>query len=397
MNFDWTFFLILIGSMGLAAAIPFQLIPRIVRRASQWGILDFPDVRKPHNMPTPRLGGLTIMPAVWLGCSLALLLASAFDISALSANLSLFSKAVIGFLIGTTGVFLLGTVDDFRRLSATYKLCAQVLVAAIVVHFLPAPQFILGLEVSPWLIQIVFFTWLVIVPNSVNLLDGVDGLTSLLCAIFMGVVSLMSLLIGELGWLLISLPMISATLSFLRFNWRPARIFLGDSGSLLIGFCVAYLSLLIATTPASGEGWNPLISLCLAFVWILDTLLAVIRRYFDRLPSKEILLRRSRGTYLNLHRNALANIVRPDRKHLHHRLMDRGFSSAAIALILSGVSAGFSLVGLSVWSEVYLSHTTWAKTLAFWEMSFGMLTLLGLGLWVVYPSRKLSSKQSVKI
>lgn len=378
----------LLGAVGLAAVLPFQLIPRIIRRAPEWGILDYPDSRKPHVKPTPRLGGLSIMPSIWLSCSLALLLSSAFDIHALSANLSLFSKSVIGFLIGSTGVFLLGTVDDFRRLSAAHKLSAQALIAAIVVHFLPAPQSVLGVAINPWMIQAAFFTWLVVIPNSVNLLDGVDGLTSSVCSVFLIATALMSFLVGEFGWLLVLLPALASTLSFLRFNWRPAKIFLGDSGSLLLGFCVAYMSLLLATTPASGENWNPLISLSLSFVWVLDTALAVIRRYWGRKPSIEILRRRSRGTYLNLQRNALANIVRPDRKHLHHRMMDRGLSSQSISLTLSGISLSFSLIGLAIWSEAYLSHATWSASIASMELFFGLSGLVGLALLAAYPIRR---------
>jgi UDP-GlcNAc:undecaprenyl-phosphate GlcNAc-1-phosphate transferase len=243
-------------------------------------------------------------------------------------------------------------------------------------------------ELNPLFIQAAFFAWLVIIPNSVNLLDGVDGLTSSVCSVFLVAASAMSLMVGELGWLIVLLPALSSTLGFLRFNWRPAKIFLGDSGSLLLGFCVAYMSLLLATTPASGENWNPVISLSLSFVWVLDTVLAIIRRYWGRKPSIEILLRRSRGTYLNLQRNALANIVRPDRKHLHHRMMDRGLSSQSIALTLSGISLSFSLIGLAVWSEAYLSHATWSSPIASMEVFIGLSGLVGLTLMAAYPLRK---------
>lgn len=388
MSIYLTLFLILFGMIGLAAVLPFQIIPRIIRRAAQWGILDFPDRRKAHAKPTPRLGGLSLMPAVWLGCAIALLLSSAFDIQALSANLSLFTKAVIGFLIGSTGIFLLGMVDDFRRLTATHKLLSQILISAVVVHFLPMPHSVLGFELNPWLIQTVFFGWLVIIPNSVNLMDGVDGLTSSMCSAFLLTCALMSLLLGELGWLLILLPTLAAVLSFLRFNWKPARIFLGDSGSLLLGFAVAHLSLLMATTPASGENWNPLISLFLVFVWILDTSLAIFRRYFGKIPSAQILVRRSRGTYLNLHRNALANIVRPDKKHLHHQLLQRGYSAPAVALFLSAAALAFSMISLSIWSHLALGHTTWSSGLSSFCLYMGLMSIASLFLRALYPLRK---------
>ncbi len=243
------------------------------------------------------------------------------------------------------------------------------------------------MDLPSWVIQVCIFSWLVIVPNSVNLLDGVDGLTSSISSVFFGAISLMALFMGELGWLIVLLPTLAATLSFLKFNWKPAKIFLGDSGSLLLGFCVAYLGILFALTPHSGANWNPLISLSLTFVWVLDTLLAVMRRYWVRRPTFEILFRRSRALYFGLQRNALANIVRPDRKHIHHRLMDKGHSSPVIVMILAGLAFGFSFIGLAIWSKTFLEHASWSVPLVTVELSIGALGLIAFGAFAFLPRR----------
>lgn len=337
---------------ALAAITPFYLVPRVIRRAEEWGILDLPDERKAHTTPTPRLGGLSIMPAYWIGSAVALLLASVFSLKILSHDLPAFLNAVLGLLIGCSGIFLLGCIDDFKRLTAGQKLATQLGIVAISLNFLPLPSAIFGFNVDPLLLSGLIFCWLVILPNSVNLLDGVDGLTSTIASIFFGSLCLIAMGIGEWGWLLILGPALASTLGFLRFNWAPARIFLGDSGSLLIGFAVAYLSIIFALTPklSSGMSWNPVISLLLTSVWFLDTTSAVVRRYFEKRPSLKIFFRRSRGVYLALQSEALANICRPDRKHLHHRLMDMGFNAKQVVLILSSLAGGtmFAAVGLTI-------------------------------------------------
>lgn len=386
---------LLLALSAIAAAIPFYLVPRVIQKAADWGILDLPDPRKVHESPTPRLGGLSIMPSLWLGSSVALLLASVFSVKILSADLPIFLNAVLGLLIGCTGVFLLGCLDDFKRLTAGQKLATEAAIVALTLNFLPLPASILGYTIDPFLMSGFIFVWLLIIPNSVNLLDGIDGLTASVSSLFFATCSVLCLFIGELGWLLILIPALSSTLSFLKFNWRPARIFLGDSGSLLLGFAVAYMSLIFAfgVKGPGGHSWNIFISLLLTSVWLLDTLLAVARRYWDKRPTLKIFFRRSRGTYLALQREAIANIVRPDRKHLHHKLVDIGFSSSQTVYIICSIAAGsmlsaigFSLSGISFWSLPWLS-------IAVLGASLSLLGLIGVG--ILYRRRHEEEERSL--
>jgi len=378
MNIIFAYSVLLAALVMISAAMPFYLIPRVIRRAKAWGILDLPDVRKHHRAPTPRLGGLSIMPAFWIGCSVALLLTAVFSVRILSNDLSLFLNSVLGLLIGGTGIFLLGCVDDFKRLTAGQKLVSQLGIVAISLNFLPLPSNIFGFTAEPIVMSGVIFLWLVIIPNSVNLLDGVDGLTASVATVFFTGLTILAGIYQEWGWLLILLPALAAILGFLKFNWSPARIFLGDSGSLLIGFAVAYLSIIFAIRPMGGadSSWNPLMSLLLTSVWFLDTFLAIIRRYLQKRPSLRVFFRRSRSTYLALQGEALANICRPDRKHLHHRLLDSGLSAQQAVFVIS--SAAFAAICLAV----SVSLPSVPGKIVF--VSLGLLALsIGLGAYLI--------------
>jgi len=392
-----TILFLLLALSVIAAIIPFYLVPRVIRKASEWGVLDHPDERKAHIIPTPRLGGLSIMPSLWLGCSVALLLASVFSLRILAPEVPVFLNAVLGLLIGCTGIFLLGCLDDFKRLTAGQKLATEAAIVALTLNFLPLPSLILGIPVDPFLVSVLIFGWLLIIPNSVNLLDGIDGLTASISSLFLATCSVLAIFRGEMGWLLILVPALASTLSFLKFNWRPARIFLGDSGSLLLGFAVAYLSLMFAMSPKgdSGHSWNIFISLLLTSVWLLDTLLAITRRYWDKRPTLKVFFRRSRGKYLALQGEAFANIVRPDRKHLHHKLVDIGFSSSQTVYIICTIAAGsmlsalgFSISGVSFWSLPWMS-------IAIIGAALSLLGLIGVG--ILYRRRVVANEVFVNV
>lgn len=397
---------LLIALLSLVAAIlPQYVIPVVLRRAERWGILDLPDKRKTHVHPTPRLGGLAIAPVFWLSTSVLLVLISnvTAESSFLATHMDSFGRSVLGLLIGTSGMFLLGAIDDVRRLHAGQKLAVQALIAIIAVQFLPVPESVLGFPLNEGLAQLLMLGWLVLLPNSVNLLDGVDGLTGSLSALFFFVVSILSLLSGQYGWLFLTVPSLVAVSSFLRFNWNPARIFLGDSGSLSLGFMITYLSLSIAL-PVSSAGevgsWNIFLSLLLSSIWLLDTGLAISRRYFEKMPDPSILKRRSKTCYFALHGNALKNVCRPDRRHIHHRLLDLGLNPKQVTVLLS-VLAG-SMMSASVLfyspsssSPEFVRSSTMLESLSLLGL-FGVLCaffLLSLGTLMIRQGPRIRTKE----
>ncbi|MDB5038722.1 MAG: UDP-phosphate N-acetylglucosaminyl 1-phosphate transferase [Bacteriovoracaceae bacterium] len=348
INMPFLYFcLSLAGASIFSAGIAFYLIRNIIKRASKWGILDLPGDRKRHTEPIPRLGGLSLVPALWAGCSLTVLFLSNFPALIINSNTNSFFKAVLGLSIGVSGAFFLGALDDFFPVRVRHKLFAQLSLAFISIYFLPIPSEIFGVGINENIIKGLFIAWLVIVPNSVNLLDGIDGVTSVLMIGYLSAISLISYAVGELGWLLITLPLISALFCFIKFNWDPAKIFLGDSGSLMLGFFVAFLSLYFASVPTTNNHYNfyPSISFLLVIIWLTDTFLAIGRRYVKMHPPFQ---RRSLKKWSTLIQRAITNIVIADDHHIHHKFLKWGFSVPQTVAIIASFEVSVLLMAISL-------------------------------------------------
>ncbi len=297
------------------------LTPLIRSKAVAWGAVDFPNKRKVHQGVMPRLGGLVIY--------LAFIPVAVFSSS--------FSLPVLGLAFGATLILLLGVVDDIKGISPRVKLAGQTLAALSVVPFGVKVQFItnplsselmyLGLLAVP-----VTVLWLVTVTNAVNLIDGLDGLAggvSCISALTMAVIAYLQFkTYGDLGQLEIAflcLILATAIMGFLKFNFYPASIFLGDSGSMLLGFSLGVISIMGLTKSATAI--SVIIPVVVMGIPLLDVFMAVIRRYKDQRP-----------------------IFQPDREHLHHQLLDRGMSHPRAVLVIYGVGLimGASAVVMSV-------------------------------------------------
>ena len=349
MNLSLGYFLVALLFVGTASYVFSQMIlPWVISKATRWGILDLPDPRKPHRMPIPRFGGLGILPGLWLGCSIALFLHRLLPSDFLSRNSSLFFELIIGLFIGATGMFALGTIDDFKGLRVRHKLPVQMVLAALSLSFFPNTSVLFGIQMDPWILKSLFWVWLVIVPNSVNLMDGIDGLMGSLSIAFFSVISALSLFIGEPGWLLISVPLMAGALGFLKFNWNPAKIFMGDSGSLMLGFSIAYLSLALSLIPLENSQFNfhPGISILFVAVWFTDTATTVGRRFAQKIPSVHVFFRRSKLTYAQLMRIAILHVFAADMNHLHHKFLRWGFSVPQTTLLLTIIAV--SVMSLSI-------------------------------------------------
>lgn len=370
---EWGIFLVSLTLIALVCAgMTFLILPAVIRKARKRGFLDRPNSRKIHSIPTPRLGGLGIAPALWLGGALSLIAGN----SLVQAEWSqIYSSAVIGLILGCSAMFLLGLIDDLKQLRASQKLIVQIAAAIIAANFLPIPESLMDLPLSPLFGKALVIGWLVVIPNSVNLLDGVDGLTGSLVGLFFIVISFLACVTGQYGWLFLTVAGLASIAGFLYFNWSPARIFLGDAGSLTLGFIVAYLSLYFSLnrTPLSGFEWNPLLSILLTLVWVLDTSFAIARRYFGHLPPLKILRRRSKAKYLAFHGFAFKKIWAPDQGHIHHQLRRAGFHSSQIVAVISL----FSFFGMLACIFVLASETTHLFTPASFNSWVGIFGIIG--------------------
>jgi UDP-GlcNAc:undecaprenyl-phosphate GlcNAc-1-phosphate transferase len=283
---------------AIAFGIVVLLTPAVGGMARLLGVVDRPDSRRVNRRPIPRLGGL----AIFLGIVVPAL-----------AFLDL-SSETRGVLLGAAVATVVGAVDDFRGLAPSTKLVGQVAAAAIppafgvwIDHF--TFPFLGVVDLPAWVGVPLSIFWIVAVMNMVNFLDGLDGLAAGVCAIAGTTFAILALSLGTADPAIISAIDAGACLGFLRHNFFPARIFMGDSGALCLGFILASISIQGLLKTASTVVL--LLPLLVLAVPILDTSFVVAKRLKYGQP-----------------------IYGADRSHLHHRFLNIGFSQRRAAVTM---------------------------------------------------------------
>ncbi len=283
---------------SVAFIITFLAIPAIIKVADEKKLFDLPDARKLHKKPIASLGGV----GVFIGFLLATLLSSAKD----SVDLHYFFAAAIL-------IFFIGVKDDILILTAAKKFLAQVAAAAIVIHLggirIDSMHGLFGITHIPSLLGLALsYITIILIVNAYNLIDGVDGLAGSLGLLTMLVFGSYFYSIGLSSFATMAFAMAGSLLAFLIFNYNPAKIFLGDSGSLLLGLINAILAIKFITVADSKAVAIPVASavvvgIAILMVPLMDTLRVFSMRIFNgRSPFS------------------------PDRNHFHHLLLDCGLS-----------------------------------------------------------------------
>ncbi|MCL2677737.1 MAG: undecaprenyl/decaprenyl-phosphate alpha-N-acetylglucosaminyl 1-phosphate transferase [Clostridiales bacterium] len=286
--------------IAAAAALGTVLLatPLMIRLASKVGAIDHPDERKVHKESIPRLGGLAIFLAFVCGT----LILWGLD------------EQVFALLLACSVIVLMGYLDDTKNVSPVVKLSFQVVAALVLVQsgvyvsFLTNPftgeAFSLGVFGIPLTV-----IWLVGVSNAVNLIDGLDGLASGVSAICASTIAALGFLTGSFTIAGVAVVLAVASAGFLRYNFPPAKIFMGDCGALFLGFVLGALSIMgMAKSAAALSIFVPILILGLP---IFDTFFAIARRFRARRP-----------------------VMQADRGHLHHRLLDLGLSTWQVVTVL---------------------------------------------------------------
>lgn len=318
-----TYLAIVVVALGIAYLASALTVPMLVRVAANRQLFDFPDrVRHGHALPVPRLGGV----AVFSGLAAALVVAKLIGLFAYD-RMPPITQLTIALGAGSVILFILGLYDDVRGVPPIAKLTAQAIAAILVIQagfridvitFPPNLHFSLG----SWAIPVTVL-WLVGVSNALNLVDGMDGLAGGVSIIALCVTTGAAMVLGNFDVTWQTFALIGAVLGFLRYNAPPARIFLGDSGSLVVGFLLAVLSVKGAT---QREGALFALAPIFALSYpLLDTGIAILRRFLRREP-----------------------LSRADGRHIHHQLRAIGLGprrSVAVILLQSSV---VGLLGLCV-------------------------------------------------
>ncbi|MCR4880987.1 MAG: undecaprenyl/decaprenyl-phosphate alpha-N-acetylglucosaminyl 1-phosphate transferase [bacterium] len=310
--------LITIPIIGFIAAFFFSIlvVPLVRKMCLKEGYYDLPNERKVHKKPIPRLGGI----AIWLGTVFALITV------VLLQGTYPFGNSISAILVGGTIMFILGMVDDTYGLSAKFKFFVQIGAALI--------TFLLGVQISyvyipfvgihwyfwPLLSLPITILWVVGLSNAFNFIDGVDGLAGTLgstCAMTIGIIAL-CLQPPQDTCTLLCFILAGAIVGFLVFNYNPAKIFMGDSGSLFVGFLLATLSIVSVMKSVAFTIFLPLFILV---VPIFDICFATTRR-----------LLKGKSPFS------------PDAEHLHHKLLKAGFSHNKTVVTLVAVSVASGMV-----------------------------------------------------
>ncbi|MFG6495413.1 MraY family glycosyltransferase [Fictibacillus sp. UD] len=285
------------------------ITPFVIKLAIKINAVDQPNQRKVHTKVMPRLGGLSIIIGVTVGYFMS----------------GIFEEQVLGISLGGLVIIILGFADDIYQLSAIKKLAAQILagllvvMSGLVIEVINIP-FIGTFDIGYLSYPLTIF-WIIAITNAINLIDGLDGLAAGTSAIIVATIGVLAFLSGKEMILTFSVIIFGSVVGFLFYNFHPAKIFMGDIGALFLGYCIAILSLL--GLYKSVTLFSFIVPILLLGVPIFDTAFAIIRRIANK-----------------------QSIVKPDKGHLHHRLLKKGLSHRNTVLFIYGMGLIFSTTAI---------------------------------------------------
>lgn len=345
----------------LAFFIAFACTPVAMKIAPIIGAVDIPkDTRRMHTKPMPRFGGL----AIFVGAMISVCWVTWFGWPMLQQHFAGIGayvmpqpvKSMYGVIIGGVLIYLLGIADDLKNLPAKFKFTAQLLIACVPYAFGVRILFLTNhfsnvfghgqtLSALPGVVSFfITIIWIVGITNTVNLIDGLDGLAG-------GVASISSLCLAYVAYIhgsylpaLGMLAIAGGALGFLPFNFHPAKTFMGDGGSLFLGYMLSTLS--IVGPVKSATIMAVIIPVLVLGVPIFDTAFAILRRLVNRRP-----------------------IMEADKGHLHHRLMAAGMGQRRTVLMLYGISGVMGVAAVLFSRELYVE-------------TLGLLAIAGMYIYV---------------
>lgn len=336
----------------IALAVNAALTPLIIHLAHRNRWYDERNHRKIHVEDTPRIGGIGIFAGFIAALIVTIVLAGRAPLSVPGTEVGgpgQITLFLLPLVLGMTAIHLLGLVDDFRNLRAVHKLLLQIIAAVIVtvgplrIERLTIPFVWYHLELGLFSYPVTVL-WVVAVSNALNFIDGVDGLAGGLAAFAALFFAVIGLLTGNTLVALLAVGLFGSLLGFLVYNAPPAKIFMGDSGSYLIGFALSVFPLMLA----NGDGMS--VHLIPAITILAVPLLDVTTSVFRRL---------SRGKHP----------FSADREHLHHKLMDLGYGTWRIlavaytaSLVLGAIGVAWYLLPVNV--DVIVVLASWVTVVA---------------------------------
>lgn len=303
-----------------ALALSLIFTPIAIKIAPKIGAIDIPkDNRRMHTKAMPRFGGM----AIYIGSIIAMLLFLPLD------------TKTLGIIAGGTLIFIVGIIDDLKGMPAKIKLGCQILCAFILFQFSVRIEFISnpfgdGYYFFPWIISlIVTIIWIVGITNTINLIDGLDGLAAGVALIASVSIAYIAYINGMMETCMAMLAIAGGALGFLPFNFNPAKIFMGDGGSLFLGFMLAGISVMSPMKSATMVA--TVVPVLVLGLPIFDTAFAILRRLVNRRP-----------------------IMEADKGHLHHRIMAAGLGQRRTVLMLYGISGIMGVAAIMISRDLFI-------------------------------------------
>ena len=321
----------------LSLVITYFILPRMCLYANKIGLLDYSNKRKVHKIGRPLIGGIAIATSISVSCVLFIE-----------------TKQILGFYVGMFMVILIGFFDDYKKLTPTWKLLAQIITAIIVIHIGEIVLLSFGNILSFGTVNLGIFAipvtifCIVGVINATNMIDGVDGLVGVVSIIAFISFGILAYINNQTLYLLLSIALSGSVIAFLRYNWYPSLLFLGDAGSFLLGFSMVFLS--IAISQKHNSIVPPVAPLLILAVPIADLTSVCLRR---------IICGR--------------NPFSADKSHIHHNLLRLGFKKKQVVLVIALITTIFSALGIvgtiyripeyylfSLFLAVFVAHFTFS-------------------------------------
>lgn len=336
--------------MLVAFVISLLFTPVVIKIAHHVNAIDVPkDERRVHKIPVPLLGGLSIYLATMI---------------CLAIFVNLEASKLVGIIVGSSLIVFMGFIDDINPIPAKYKFIVQIVAASILVFSgirITGLSSVLNMQntivIDEFLGVILSVIWIVGITNTLNLIDGLDGLTSGIATISASTLAYVSYANGRIETAIITLIIAGACLGFLPYNFNPAKIFMGDTGALFLGFILSAISIEGTIKSATAIAFfAPVLALGIP---VLDTAMAIIRRLLKG-----------------------QNPFNADKEHLHHKIMSTGIGQKKTVLFLYLINTLFGVSGVFLLNRNYI------------EMSVLMLFTFSLLLYFVKTGKKVQLMQT---
>jgi UDP-GlcNAc:undecaprenyl-phosphate/decaprenyl-phosphate GlcNAc-1-phosphate transferase len=339
-----TIYLYMIGAFIVAVAIAMMVLPNILLISHKKRLFDMPDKRKVHHSPIPRLGGLAFFPVMLITMGGLVLIYHLMGLSSGSMHGEV-PYEFLALLVGSMMLFLVGLADDLIGVGYKKKFLVQIVAASLLVAsgvWIKSLDGLFGVyQVSPWFGMPFTVLIVVYVTNAINLIDGIDGLASGLCAISLVALAGLHIWLHLFSFALLCIAALGVIIPFWFYNvfgnaMRGRKLFMGDSGSLSLGYIISFLMIHLSTVdvhPRAVSDYN----MVLAFTTMLVPLLDVVRVVGHRLRCKK-------------------NPFLPDKNHIHHKLLRCGLKVRQVMVAICVLSLMFILINVALIGDVNITY-----------------------------------------